>query len=385
VLKSQVITSQFSFSAQSTTTTSRVSSMKFYLFKYALNGTFLGNVTMSSELEMCSNFYSPVQLMQWSFFGSYAYISCSLSLQTLNQTTGTGMTFYDLYMLEGDKVYPVPVKILNYVDEKGNTPNSGSSGEVMESGALALHRRFFLVDNISSKITAGGGPSVIQYAQRIVLRINMRSTDSIHPPVLVISYAQRDTSVDMDSTLTALSFRAEYTSVQTVSVFAQVFLALLIVLMGILTMVKLNTWNRLNNTTGATVYCSTYVWKLFSFAFYYCGECLFWVAFAVSAYFLVFFKMQSSPFVLLPLEGDKQYESFKILVGFAFAAQLLGVFQLIWEQVNQDIFFADWERPRTLRDPGEKGRNAVANSGFFHYFRFTTHTLLFLCVSPRRI
>jgi hypothetical protein len=94
--------------------------------------------------------------------------------------------FYDLYYVDDGKetaslfsnclmmlsgaLYPVPVKLLNY-RINGNRVNVDSNGdENLDQRSIVLHRRFFMVDNLSSRLNNRDPPIVIVYAKSVVLR-----------------------------------------------------------------------------------------------------------------------------------------------------------------------------------------------------------------------
>ena len=68
----------------------------------------------------------------------------------------------------------------------------------------------------------------------------------------------------------------------------------------------------------------------------------------------VAFKGQNSLFILMPRELDDLVWIFQVLLVCCFIAQLVHVIDLLYVQTQHDIFFIDWEQPRTT-DPHEGG------------------------------
>jgi meckelin len=92
------------------------------------------------------------------------------------------------------------------------------------------------------------------------------------------------------------------------------------------------------------LYCRVFVHLFFPFMF------------AMSSYILVFFKLQDTVYLLLPRENredGKGYEYYpvRVMLVSLWAFQTANVLKVIYDQCSVDIFFVDWERPRseTLR------------------------------------
>lgn len=65
----------------------------------------------------------------------------------------------------------------------------------------------------------------------------------------------------------------------------------------------------------------------------------------VSLWWLVFFKRQDAVYLVIPT--TVQQASFTALVIVAFVLKTIDIFQLIIRQSNIDIFFIDWEKPKS--------------------------------------
>lgn len=65
----------------------------------------------------------------------------------------------------------------------------------------------------------------------------------------------------------------------------------------------------------------------------------------VSLWWLIFFKRQDAIYLVIPTSA--QQASFTVLVIIAFILKTIDILQLIIRQANIDIFFIDWEKPKS--------------------------------------
>ena len=49
---------------------------------------------------------------------------------------------------------------------------------------------------------------------------------------------------------------------------------------------------------------------------------------------------------------DEQLSNFRLTVVLAVVGQSLGLAHMLWRQVNVDVFFVDWEKPRRVLAKG---------------------------------
>ena len=79
------------------------------------------------------------------------------------------------------------------------------------------------------------------------------------------------------------------------------------------------------------------------------------VMFWASGYFFLFYKAQTDDgYTMVPLDSSSEVKLFKELLDAAVSFAAIGVAYLIQWQTNYDIFFLDWERPRTSSAPNGK-------------------------------
>lgn len=88
------------------------------------------------------------------------------------------------------------------------------------------------------------------------------------------------------------------------------------------------------------------------------GDFLFYIVFLNCAYWFIFYKFQQKAYILIPNESlnSDQYSVFKIFVVLMFLFKIFSILMLIRKQVNADIFFIDFEKPKLQQTPEEKER-----------------------------
>ena len=106
----------------------------------------------------------------------------------------------------------VPVKITNFIDKNGNTPNTGETF----SDSWRFTRRFVIYDTISGIDQVGGYPSalpsVVRWAADIKFKITLdpNQKQHIYNPYLEITYNEKSTNLIHSSTQETVSFTMDY-------------------------------------------------------------------------------------------------------------------------------------------------------------------------------
>jgi meckelin len=330
-----------------TSSTGVTNSLSFVLAKYTLNGTFLGTEPLALQLQLCQG--QPSSQIQFLNFGTSYQLTCSLNLNALMAAYPASSTiFYDLFTVDaGGNLFPVPLKLLNY-RVNGNLVNYVNGAENMVSGSIALQKRFFLVDSVSSQSSAGVS-SVLVYANYIALRVNMQSgsTSRISPPYLVIQYAERQVEYLSTSTGATSSVKFMSSSSQSLTSFwlsVNVIFAMVVVLLGMVWIgrfyssfrrYQLERFDMFALLRGIVMILS--LSANFFFVFLVC----------VSFYCFIFFKLQSTAFFLLPAPDSTDYTLFRTLLVYTFFAKAIELFSMLIRQATADIFLIDWESPRS--------------------------------------
>lgn len=141
--------------------------MNLYSSEYTVDGklTRFGRFDIS-KLQLCNLVSNLAQSSTRSPFSlTYLKQSCSLSLATLFDLADTSSfqtPFYDMFVEygnNGDQLFPVPVKILNYkAIDSGSEVNRGANENNHQH-----QRRFFLYETVSSKDSPNGRSTHIRY------------------------------------------------------------------------------------------------------------------------------------------------------------------------------------------------------------------------------
>ena len=84
----------------------------------------------------------------------------------------------------------------------------------------------------------------------------------------------------------------------------------------------------------------------------------FWILFGMSSLWLIFFKEQDAVYRLLPTSSQEAI--FRNLLIISFVFKLVDLFHIISLQINVDVFFLDWEKPRPLPRGNAQGVDAKA-------------------------
>lgn len=347
--------------------------LEFLLVRYDINGTFKAIERLTNQLSYCQQHAGGSDLGSsatplWLRFGASMTSQYLCNLEALDPSR---LELYELFLVDGSKsegddgrYVPVPVHNTNYQDSKGLYVNRNTKPSDIADDFLS--HRFFLYDFQSGVPVGSTKAKVYRYAQTITLAISTQpsSIASIYPPLLSISYV--DTMAPANMTI---QFQVVYSS--DTSKFwssATALFAVACVLGGLHTLLQIFTWQR-RNTRNEEM--GTAMWhsllRLILRAMANFAGLSFLVVFALCLYFLLFFKLQSSLFVLLPEPNYQayasqmdEYYSFRVLVPLTFVFQLLIVAHHIYEQTQMQLFFIDWEKPRSkiMDADSAKAKNA---------------------------
>lgn len=258
-------------------------------------------------------------------------------------------------------LYPVPVRIVNYRDSGGATPNVNTN--VASESNDVLTTRFFLYDSLSGVTTVGSTPEILRYATTMRLTINTRPGGDAHPtlmdvPVLTITYVERLASGISAAGASGaygkdtLSFRVDYVADNTPYGNAVVALAATLgALILIRAAVSLTAWVRNNARDSFEAALGLPHLLRYLLALVTCAApTYFWFCWAAAAYWLCFFKLQTQVYALLPAQqpgySDDAYTTVTAALISVWVLYTVRIGALVAEQVTVDVFFIDWERPR---------------------------------------
>ena len=182
-----------------TKTFERNEDIKFLLVVYTLNGLFVGYENGLDSLQICKE--RPSKMASASKFATTYKSSCSVPVDDLKNMS---MFLYDMFIVLGDKIYPVPVLMENYVsgNEKVNENSDRTKWQ--------LTRRFFVVDNKIGIRPESKELEFIRYSSKIEVNIRLRSSDGeIYPPMLRIRYEPLEVKDKAKSSI-EMSFAVTY-------------------------------------------------------------------------------------------------------------------------------------------------------------------------------
>ncbi|KAF7669715.1 hypothetical protein LDENG_00147280 [Lucifuga dentata] len=286
-------------------------------------------------------------------FGTAYQERCDLSVAELLRAYPEPL-FYDVFVDlgggENTKLLPLPTLVTNQQYNEGFI-----NQESMKNWYLS--RRMFLVDTLSGREKSLSSlPKVIRVASSIKIRFQLvprTQEGQVFPPLMTVSY--RDVPItDISTQIMSTSFSVEYEMDQNEA--------------------RIKTDIALGVMGGVAVLCSllkTVSWKrriasplldmetVLKFLLFYAGDLanvFFIVTVGSGLYWLIFFKAQQFVSVLLPLPA--QEEQFMIYIGCAFALKAIQFLHKLIMQLLVDVFFIDWERPRskpsrTIQTSGE--------------------------------
>lgn len=327
--------------------------LEFVLVAYDFSGAITGAKRLTSELLYClpdASIGTPL----WARFGASIFREYTCDLSSLDATK---LELYELYLVDRSKsesedgrVVPVPVQNVNYRDAKGFSINANTR-EADTSDDFLSHR-FFLYDFQSGVPAGESKPKVYRYATTITLTIKTQTANvqRIHPPLLSISYAdtQSLSSVPMQFHVTYSSDTTGFWSTATALFVVACALA------GCRVLLQTYTWQRRstrNEEMGAALWHSMV--HLLTCSASNVARASFSVLLVLSTYFLLFFKLQSTVYVLLPeanyhalSNAMDEYYPFRVVLPLCFSLQLSFVLFTVYSQTNVQMFFIDWEKPR---------------------------------------
>ena len=182
-----------------TKTFERNEDIEFLLVVYTLNGSFVGYENGLDSIQICKE--RPSKMASASKFATTYKSSCSVPIDDLKNMP---MFLYDMFIDLGDKIYPVPVLMENYIsgNEKVNENSDRTKWQ--------LTRRFFVVDNKIGIRPESKELEFIRYSSKIEVNIRLRSSDGeIYPPMLRIRYEPLEVKDKAKSSI-EMSFAVTY-------------------------------------------------------------------------------------------------------------------------------------------------------------------------------
>jgi meckelin len=394
-------------------------SLSFYLASYSINGTFRGLERLRSQFLICSGgsggqATSTSAASQaddvsidplWGNFGNSMISTYSCDVRIIAASTAPPL-FYELYVRDlgvdssaSDRVeapglsslpmqlLPVPVRIVNYRAADGTRPNTNvnNAAEVDD----VFMSRFFLVDTASGLTNPGSLPDVVRYASRISLLIKgqTESPSRISYPILTVEYHERlSSSLSGAMAYDTLRVEVEYTGDS--PGYTSSFIVLAFVLLGASLMwscLRFTGWRRMNSRSFLE---ATVTWdQMILYGLYVINAAalfFFWFLFIACAYWLCYFKLAETVYILLPVNrptfSDNYYSWYFVALWIIWIAYIVRVSHAVIRQLQTDIFFIDWEKSSgalfktgqdfelgLARQQVQKQLGAISSDGLTHH------------------
>ncbi|XP_056619132.1 meckelin isoform X2 [Triplophysa dalaica] len=310
---------------------------------YSMRGDFLRWESVGGgNLQLCPD--TPARQQSAFTFGTAYKQTCVLSVSEL-LIGYPEPVFYDVFLViqsaqETRRLLAVPLLNVNQ-QFNGQFINQGSN-----MNNWYLTRRLMLVDTLSGREKSlSSTPRVIRVASNIKIGFMLvpnTQKGQVYPPLLTVDFS--DILITDPSTQTVtVSFSLEYTMDQNEArIKTDIALGVLGGVAVVHSLLKTASWKR--RIASPLIDLQT----ILKFLLFYAGDLanvFFIITVGTGLYWLIFFKAQQFVSVLLPLAA--QEERFVVYVGCAFALKTVQFLHKLFVQLSVDIFFIDWERPRS--------------------------------------
>jgi hypothetical protein len=342
-------------------------SLILWLAKYSLEGRWLGWEKVDEQLELCRTLgggsSNPADgTTSWRRFGSSLETTCRLPFESLMRC-GANPVFLELFLENSNGAFvPIPVKILNLVKNENRpnlneAPSSWYEDEEDENDVFV--RRFFLCDGMTAKEGEGAylipeqPPRIFRWAAHMILQVvnDPVNTAEILVPILSVLYAERETSQLAEGGSTIVSFKSEYSMdtaafwTTTLVLFCMVsFFGFVIVAVRIHILSRRCPNTQLAGAADPGIFAVREVMYVLIFFSTMCSV-FFWFTIVITIYWLIMFKLQDAPHLLLPsaLNGH-QYEPTDVMLVLMTCIEFVVVCLALYKQLKTYIFLVDWEK-----------------------------------------
>lgn len=294
-----------------------INQLQFYLRKYDINGNYLGEELLNTQLQLCSKTYEDG--IYYRSFGTTIVNKCNIDLNSFVSRNNT-MYFYEIFLKDpqNNKYIDIPILIDNIPNSKAS--GAGNLNNATQPMDWILVRRFFLIDNLSAlqnlnEFSSGTGkPFGLRFPKLIKLIVLLQNTEGskIMVPYFEIFYKAQSISLIESNGKATISFISEYRmNIESFLNTASAIFIILNILIVITVVVRMYVWYKLNPPAlSPDNYILWFIWTFFLKLFEWWGKVIFWFCWVVSAYWYIFFKLQYRVFVLLP-PLDTWYENYR--------------------------------------------------------------------------
>ncbi|CBY39703.1 unnamed protein product [Oikopleura dioica] len=303
------------------------SSLNIAIATYSVNGTYLGQQKGTGGLLQLCKLYDNHLDKLWSF-GAPVKQTCTIKVENLGDTK-----FFDLYLEDDDKLYPLPV-----------ITSCDSSCSATVNSELQYTRRIFTADTISNTDYARALTS-------LTFTTEITEEGKILPPKVQAVYG--DVS-SVEGAFFDVAFELKYErSSGTAEEQWKIVLGVLVGVFFFISLIPFISWNRRN---GTMMLDGTMIIK-FLLAIL---DGLAWAMFVTSASFAIywFFAKNSVDPGQLPEDQSTLFITVTVL---AFVFKFVNVIHIVLDQSYADVFFIDWERERPIAEGDQSMKKTTAS------------------------
>ena len=303
----------------------------------------MGRTELKNELIMCSQTFNDTK--DFRRFGNTIVNKCKINTSFLKKDNYP-VYFYQLYLKENneDELIEIPVTIDNY------SPVSTSQIDfTRELHKRTFFKRFFIIyNNLKDS-------NNLVYARNITFNVELINSDGkskMKLPYLRIYYSLYSRTEDQSLDFFFVSdCTMDLNRIMRYSLGFLIFCICLIVLAVASRMYVWTILNPYESTNDRGVYAAYFGIHLLFTIFKYYGIIIFFYSWALTGYWYIFYKLQYRPFVFLPsiyASYWDYYYKFYFVWGLACTMYGLYIMYRIYNQVNCDVFFIDWEHEKDI-------------------------------------
>ena len=322
--------------------------LKYFFKAWDINGNYLGEIRDRNPLILCSETYDDKE--DFKKVGVTLVNECFLdTLKLLNES----IIFYEMYLETDNEPIQIPVIIDNEIEPRIQVIKREEGNNDIPN----LYKRFFLF-NIFHLQT---GIKIV-YAKTIKLKVTnqnkkYRRNNRIFIPYLRIEYFahafDNDLAKERDRPL-MISFRSEYNMDERAHIIPSIYTIfyIFLVITGLFVVIKMCIWSKIHTyNLSRDNYFVFFLINFFIYLFKYTGLFLFIFTWVVTFYWYVFYKLQFRAYVFLPdldLPYRSLYKNLNIVWGIGCCSYFIYMLSRIYDQLNYDVFFIDWEHDKDL-------------------------------------
>ena len=293
---------------------------------------------IGNELILCSQTYN--DSVDFRKLGNTIINSCSIDMRLFEKKNYTTY-FYQMYLKTDENNYElIPVRITN----TNNNPH--------------FVKRFFLVYQYKHNNVNQNNQIRFYLAKDIKFEVELKTENDlfgrsyIKRPILTIKYDNLYYT-EGSTEIKEVTFKSNYyMNLSNIMKWTKILFSICFVFVFIVVVARMYVWTILNpaRLTKGTYSCYFLMTLIFKTCKYF-GIIFFFFTWALTGFWYLFFKCQYRPYVFFPSLFESywaHYRKFDILWGLACGSYGLYMLFRIYEQINCDVFFIDWEHEKDI-------------------------------------